>query len=334
MFSFSYQKVEYHRHTNERSQRVDGIDAVVAGHVGYEVASQRYYCAPEHRRRQQSSVCGFLGQKSGNVRHCQSDESYGAAHSRGDSHQHACEQQHKALHPAHIDAEPLGIVLAQQQGVERLRQEPGAREAEAHNGCKERDEGGRELKLPSPHIMYDCTPCAVDQKFIMEMSELPAKLSMTPATSSMSCPGRNLCSARSRKVTAMAPMKAAAADSRNPPMAMPSPAALPPISNMATATPSAAPVPMPRMEGSARGLEKTVCMSSPAVASDAPARMAQKTCGRRDCVRMMLSSEPSGALPSKAASTSAAGMSMLPKNTLASVSPTSSKAERAEMTQP
>ncbi len=81
---------------------------------------------------------------------------------------------------------------------------------------------------------------------------------------------------------AKAPRNAPAMTARNPErLKTPAEIILPPAS-ITNATPRLAPELIPKMEGSARGLLKTVCSISPATASPAPHSNAVMHCGTRD----------------------------------------------------
>lgn len=81
---------------------------------------------------------------------------------------------------------------------------------------------------------------------------------------------------RMMNITAIAPTSAANVIEKVPAM----PAAAPPM--MASATPSEAPLEIPRMDGPASGLRKSVCMSHPLKASAMPPVRAVSALGNRD----------------------------------------------------
>ena len=103
----------------------------------------------------------------------------------------------------------------------------------------------------------------------------------------------------------------------------------PPSSSITSATPRPAPLLMPKMEGSARGLRKAVCSSSPLTASAAPLQRAVTACGSRlsSTIYRHDGFSPSPR-PSRMSSTSPAGIRIEPSNILRANSPitaTSSK---------
>ena len=95
---------------------------------------------------------------------------------------------------------------------------------------------------------------------------------MTPTTSSAEALRTHAEAAVRRKMANIAPAIAADAVARSV-----APAAV----RSMTAAPSPAPALMPRMEGSARGLRKSVCITSPPTASAAPESSAVHAAGRR-----------------------------------------------------
>ena len=83
---------------------------------------------------------------------------------------------------------------------------------------------------------------------------------------------------------------------------------------MAMALPKVAPLLTPKMDGSARGFEKTVCMTRPPTAKAAPDNIAVSISGRRDCKTMNLAEEESGRLPARTLTTSFASRETGPTN--------------------
>ena len=79
-------------------------------------------------------------------------------------------------------------------------------------------------------------------------------------------------------------------------------AQLPPNNNMAKATPNEAPLLTPNKAGSAKGLAKRVCITSPLTDSAMPAKTAVIICGKRDSMttKRAISSPP----PNNASTTS------------------------------
>ena len=84
-------------------------------------------------------------------------------------------------------------------------------------------------------------------------------------------------------MTAIAPKKAAARMATKPDNATVPAVMLPPRNSMTKATPRPAPLLMPKMPGSAKGLRKAVCNMRPLTAKAPPASVAVMACGRRDC---------------------------------------------------
>ena len=67
-----------------------------------------------------------------------------------------------------------------------------------------------------------------------------------------------------------------------------SPPPIAPLNITTMATPRLAALDIPSTEGPARGLRKTVCISSPATESPAPQAIAVSVCGRRVCITMLV----------------------------------------------
>ena len=53
------------------------------------------------------------------MRHCQSDECHRTAHCRGDGGEPSYEEEEEGAVQAHVDADTAGIVVSENQGVER-----------------------------------------------------------------------------------------------------------------------------------------------------------------------------------------------------------------------
>ena len=83
-------------------------------------------------------------------------------------------------------------------------------------------------------------------------------------------------------ITVMAPTKAAARMATKPERLTEPAEMLPPKSSITRATPSPAPLLIPKMLGPARGLRKAVCSISPLTASAPPQSTAVIACGSRD----------------------------------------------------
>ena len=105
---------------------------------------------------------------------------------------------------------------------------------------------------------------------------------MMPTMSSMTDERTSPEKKKMTSMTAMAPRKAAVSTAMNPDRATVPAVMLPPSSSMTRATPSPAPLLMPKMPGSASGLRNAVCSISPLAASAPPASTAVTACGRRD----------------------------------------------------
>ena len=136
-------------------------------------------------------------------------------------------------------------------------------------------------------------------------------------------------------MTAMAPMKAAARTATNPVTETLPAEKLPPSQSMTRATPSPAPLLIPKTLGPARGLRKAVWSMSPLTASALPASIAVRACGSRDC-RMMNCHE--GLMfslsPSRMRTTSSAGMDTEPTRMLRTKSNAMSTARRMQYVVP
>ena len=115
----------------------------------------------------------------------------------------------------------------------------------------------------------------------------------------------------SNSVTTMAPTKAAATVESEENSAESGVLMVdnePTPSSMTMATPSEAPLVMPKMPGPASGLRKAVCKSSPLTANAAPQSIAVRAAGRRDSITMKCQDADCGSAPRSIANTSAAGM--------------------------
>ena len=83
-------------------------------------------------------------------------------------------------------------------------------------------------------------------------------------------------------MTDIAPTKAASSTATKPDTLTLPNDRLPPSNSMTKATPSPAPLLMPKMLGPASGLRNAVCNSRPLTASEPPQKSAVMACGRRD----------------------------------------------------
>ena len=79
--------------------------------------------------------------------------------------------------------------------------------------------------------------------------------------------------------TSIAPTKAAVSTATNPDSENASVLMLPPQSSITNATPTDAPLLIPKMDGPASGFRKAVWSISPLTASDAPQNIAVTACG-------------------------------------------------------
>ena len=82
-------------------------------------------------------------------------------------------------------------------------------------------------------------------------------------------------------ITIMAPIKAAASTAIKPLMLTEPTEREPPKPSMTSATPTPAPLLMPKMLGPANGFLNAVCNIKPLTASDPPQSIAVMACGRR-----------------------------------------------------
>ena len=122
----------------------DGVDGQ-SQELGDEVADEQQRSAGEHRGRHEDPVVGRGEEHAGQVRHGQSDESHGAAEGgdgageqdRGEEDQRACA----------LDVEPhrAGVVLAQQEQVERFDDGHGQDESRRDDGEQQRQLAARDV---------------------------------------------------------------------------------------------------------------------------------------------------------------------------------------------
>ena len=110
--------------------------------------------------------------------------------------------------------------------------------------------------------------------------------------------------------TMIAPANAPIIVAKKPDRALP--ASMEPPANITTATPNAAPVSMPRMDGPANGLLNVVCNSNPATARLLPASRAVIDCGMRDSTMIYRQLSFVQALPVSAFITSSTGIDTEP----------------------
>ena len=123
-------------------------------------------------------------------------------------------------------------------------------------------------------------------------------------------------------ITAIAPTKAATRTAIKPERLTEPAEILPPNNSITRATPSPAPLLMPKTLGPASGLRKAVCSISPLTANAPPASRAVSACGSRDC-RMMYCHDAFAVLsPKRIPTTSAAGMDTDPTRMLRAKSST------------
>ena len=113
-------------------------------------------------------------------------------------------------------------------------------------------------------------------------------------------------------MTVMAPTKAARSTAMKPEMEKSPAVTVPPSSSSTSATPSEAPLLMPKMEGPASGFRKAVCSISPHTASDAPQSMAVMACGNRLCSTMYCHDGFCDSCPVRMLTTSSTGIFTAP----------------------
>ena len=118
--------------------------------------------------------------------------------------------------------------------------------------------------------------------------------------------------AKMTAVTAIAPAKAPASTAMKPPTEKAPADSSPPRASITRATPTLAPLLMPKMPGPASGLRKAVWSSSPLTASELPAIIAVTADGRRVSVTMKCHVWLLVPRPSIMPSTSDAGMFTAP----------------------
>ena len=105
---------------------------------------------------------------------------------------------------------------------------------------------------------------------------------MMPMISSMTLLRTSVEKKKMTAITAIAPTNAANSTAAKPLILTDPTERPPPRKSMTSATPSPAPLLMPKTLGPANGLRKAVCSISPLTARAAPQSMAVIACGRRD----------------------------------------------------
>ena len=113
-------------------------------------------------------------------------------------------------------------------------------------------------------------------------------------------------------ITAIAPMNAATRIATKPEILTEPAEMLPPKSSITRATPSPAPLLIPKMLGPASGLRKAVCSISPLTASVPPQSIAVMACGSLDSRMMNRQEAFCVSSPIRMLSTSAAGIRIDP----------------------
>ena len=118
----------------------------------------------------------------------------------------------------------------------------------------------------------------------------------------------------------IAPTKAAMITAMIPPNWMSAPntvvCTVPPSSSITIPTPSDAPLVIPSIDGPASGLRKVVCNIRPLAASEAPQSSAVTALGSRDSMIMYCHEAFDTSFPTRAFTTSPAGMLTVPINRL------------------
>ena len=171
-------------------------------------------------------------------------------------------------------------------------------------------------KLPSPHTIYDCTPSSVAKKLSSEMADVAIYPIMIPMMSSITLLRTMVANTSIRAITNMAPTKAAANVARKPVNEKAPAVILPPRSSITNATPSEAPLLIPKIPGSANGFRKAVCSIRPLTANEAPQSMAVIPCGNLLCNTIYSHEGRSLLPPIRMFTTSFTGMSTAPTTRL------------------
>ena len=117
---------------------VEGDDAGLAGQEADGVAEQGDDGAAEDGAGHENAVVGNAEQEVGDVGHGKADEHDGTAIGGGDGGEQTGDDEQPVAHAAGVDTEVLGILLAQEQGIEGLDEEQGADEPQ---NAERREEG-------------------------------------------------------------------------------------------------------------------------------------------------------------------------------------------------
>ena len=123
--------------TNQCRDRVDGQVAFEGGQPCDEVAEQGQVHAEEGRSWDEQLVVAAAEQETGDVRHGQAQEGDGAAKRRDEGGEEARGQDDEHAAPTDVDAEVLGITLAEQQEVQGLEEQERAYGAGRHRDGEE-----------------------------------------------------------------------------------------------------------------------------------------------------------------------------------------------------
>ena len=133
--SFSQNDVNYDRCPHDRCDGIQRYHPVLARQIAHQVTDQGDHGAAENSGRQQRTVVVGAEQQSGDVRHGQSDKGHRSAEGGSDGGQDARHDQQPVAGAHNVDAQVLGILVAQHQGVQRFDEQQCAYQSgDGHGG--------------------------------------------------------------------------------------------------------------------------------------------------------------------------------------------------------
>ena len=127
----------------------DGVDRQGEA-LGDEVADQKQGRAREHRPRHQDAVVGRGEKHACEVRHGQPDETHRAAEGGDGAREQDRGEEDQRARALHVESHRAGVVLAQQQQVERLDDGDGERQSRGDDGKQQRELAARDV-AQRPH---------------------------------------------------------------------------------------------------------------------------------------------------------------------------------------
>ena len=122
----------------------DGVDRQGKA-LGDEVADQQQGGAREHRPRHQDAVVGRGEEHACEVRHGQPDETHRAAEGRDGSCEQDRGEEDQRARALYVESHRSGVVLAQQQQVERLDDGDGEGQSRGDDGKQQRELAARDV---------------------------------------------------------------------------------------------------------------------------------------------------------------------------------------------